>query len=162
MISKEIKKGYITGCNVALCSQFLPKLIKNIESTNVRQNTLTYDYKVNVIFKDFKKIINFLNSFSGSVTLSIYHNKLYYESENNINENVRIIKQIIDKNVVMPKDGDLHAINKYSIEYLKKFCDSFKGKDLFSLDLYLKDEGEYPLFIEYGEEYFVLAPRVNY
>lgn len=163
-INKELK-GYMSDNNVVCCSEKLNKLIDKDAELFTKMYNLVYNYKISFGFKEIKKIIKFYSEFSESINLSFYNQNLYMECENVFND-LRIINKSLNTDIV-PEKADLTACNKYSLEYLKAFIDSFKNKELFEITIYLNDNGEYPLLIEYkriGKDnlnFICIAPRRN-
>lgn len=166
---KQEFKGYMDKANVCLCSKKLKTLIVDDENTEKTTEgfDLNLNYKIEVKFRKFKKIIKFMSNFAETVEFNIYNHKFYMTAENENRENYRVILPIVDNETLNDLTSDITALSRYSLNYLKDFCKAYNFKDIDKINIWLNKDGQYPLLIEYTEnetnksEWFVLAPRIK-
>ena len=148
-------KGYIEKCNILMSNNKLKKFSykEDVEATDINLND--FDVTISVNATDFLETIKCMDN------LGLLYLKLKTEEDkllmvSNVGAN-KVSVELCSEMTNVKKDGS----GLYNIEYLLGFLKEFKKKELEGKKLKIKLGQDYPLYLSIGEDWIVLAPRID-
>ena len=142
-----MKKGYIDITNVILTN----KKFKHFDYSGEEKEVHSEGQKLKLKALDFFRVIEFLKKMNeGTIVLNAENNNIQLLSKSE-----RIKVDIFLEYPVEKVKGF------FSVEYLFSWLKEFKLKDLKEEFIYLTFKEDYPLTIEFKEDWGILAPIIE-
>jgi|TARA_Y100000310_G_C20607170_1_gene776133 DNA polymerase III sliding clamp (beta) subunit (PCNA family) len=143
------EKAFFSNCSVLMSNKELKKFSYQEEKHKIPD--LELDCSIFVDLKPFLEFVKFVNKID---------EKIGFEVDNN---NLRLSINDLDYRLVGNGEGEAIKTS-FNVEYLYSVLTSFSAKELKEFDkigFSFNSRGDYPIKINLGDNWVIIAPRVE-